>query len=148
VAPFASQHPLGQLCGVHVVIGVSHACVDGSHCWNPSWEQFEHATPAVPQTAIWLPGWQVPVPSQHPLAQLAALQLLGGAMVHVCVVAAQELPAAHAAHMVALAPQAAAEVPGWHAPLVSQQPVGQLLTLQAAASNGGMIIIPLSSGYP
>jgi hypothetical protein len=147
-APFDSQQPVGQFCAVHVVVGVSQACEAGSHCWKPSCEQFAHATPPVPQTPSWLPGWQLPLPSQQPLGHVPPLQLLGGGALQVCVVTEQDEPAAQAAHAVPLAPQAAGRFPGWHAPLESQQPFGQLLTLQAVASNGGTTIIPLSGGYP
>jgi hypothetical protein len=136
---------VGQLPGSQVGCGVSHAWLDGSHCWNPSWGQFVHAVPAVPHCASWLPGWQLPAPSQHPLGQVAALQV-GATVVQVCVCGLQVLLAAQLAQAVPLAPQAAVDVPDWQTPFESQHPVGQLPGPHFAPSIVGMI--PLSSGRP
>ena len=46
-------------------------------CWQVDFapEQVTHAWPSVPQTAVLLPGWQVPLPSQQPVGQVAGEQV-------------------------------------------------------------------------
>ena len=39
--------------------------------------QLLQAPPPVPQAAAVVPGWHLPVPSQHPLAQLVGPQVVG-----------------------------------------------------------------------
>jgi hypothetical protein len=134
---------LAQLEGSHVGTGVSHACMFGSHCWNPSEGQFAQVAPAVPHCVSWVPDWHCPLASQHPFAQVAPLHV-EVTIVHVWLVALQVLLLGHAAHAVPFAPQAAVDVPAWQTPLESQHPFGQLPTLHVAPSWVGMG--PPSSG--
>src|ERR1700722_11021413 len=60
-----TQHPL-QVWGLHWVIGSAHAWWVASQVWKPSAVQLSHASPPLPHWLSALPGWHVPVASQHP----------------------------------------------------------------------------------
>ena len=145
-APFDSQQPFGQLEGLHVAIGVSHAWSLGSHCAKPSEVQFAQETPPVPHWVICVPLWQLPLPSQHPLGQLAALQVVL-IVTQVWLCGAHVLFAAQLEHASPFVPHAAVDVPAWQLPLLSQQPVGHVDGPHEVASDV-IMVMPLSSGLP
>jgi hypothetical protein len=111
---FASQHPEPQVAEPH-----------GEHTWfqqillvveRQSW----HGTPFFPQLPGTLPAWHWPFTSQHPLGQV-----LLSHETHVWVVGLHFLPvSAQFTHGTAF-PQLVSVVPGWHAPVASQQPLAQ-----------------------
>jgi len=127
------QQPVGQVVALQAACGVSQTWRVGSHCWNPADGQFAHASPPVPHSVAWVPGWQVPVVSQQPVVQLLALHAGGGA-VQVCVDAAQVDPLAQAAQARPLAPHAAVAVPGWQVSFESQHPVGHVEALHVGSA--------------
>ena len=66
-----------------------------------------------------MPGWQWPFTSQHPVAQLLALQPCVW-QVRLALQVSLELQPTQCNP---LAPQAVLEVPAWHLPVASQQPL-------------------------
>jgi hypothetical protein len=85
--------------------------------------QATQRAPPLPHAALALPGWQLPLPSQQPLAQLVASHW-HTPLTHSC-------PARHAQQAAPSAPQKSLVFPGSQvAPL--QQPLGQSPALQYA----------------
>jgi hypothetical protein len=88
--------------------------------WFPP-EQAVQAIPPAPHAAVVLPGWQLPLASQQPLAQDVVSQT-HAEPAHSC-------PEAHATQAAPSVPQYWVVVPDSHAvPL--QQPLAQSLALQ------------------
>ncbi len=85
-----------------------------------------HVPPPSPQSVIVSPGWQTSSESQHPSGQLVALHV---APWHKP--ATHASPAGHSWHPAPPEPQSFSDVPAWHVPVVSQQPVGQVVALHA-----------------
>jgi hypothetical protein len=114
-----TQVPLWQRCPV------THDAVLVPQTQRPSASQVSassgshvvQAPPITPQVAS-PAGWQ-PAPSQQPPGQLVALQV------------PSQRPASHplapqSPHAAPWVPHAVVLVPGWHWPVVSQQPLGQV----------------------
>ena len=76
-----------------------------------------------------LPGWQVPLLSQQPLGQVAAVQV---AVVQAWLV--QTSVALQATHAAPPLPQAGWAPPATQLPFASQQPLGQVVALQVAVT--------------
>jgi hypothetical protein len=112
--PVLSQQPFGQL-----VLSQTH--LPPTQRWPLG--QATHAPPLVPQNWLDVPAWQV-VPLQQPLGQLVAVQTQ--------VPLEHAWPAAQATQVAPLVPQLAAvcEAKATQAPLLVQQPPGQLVGLQ------------------
>ncbi len=116
-APLWSQQPLGQVDGPHA--NPAHA---PSEQVAPE-PHVRQTSPSSPQAAVVVPGWQTPLPSQHPL-QLSGLQAVGW----------QTPPrhdaSKHGVHWAPPPPHAFGSSPGWHAPFSSQHPRGQFCASQ------------------
>jgi hypothetical protein len=112
--PVLSQQPFGQL-----VLSQTH--LPPTQRWPLG--QATHAPPLVPQNWLDVPAWQV-VPLQQPLGQLVAVQTQAP-FTHAW-------PAAQATQVAPLVPQLAAvcAARATQAPLLVQQPPGQLVALQ------------------
>jgi hypothetical protein len=112
--PLLSQQPLGQLVA-------SQTHLPPTQRWPLG--QVTHAPPLVPQNWLDVPGWQI-VPMQQPLGQLVAVQTQ--------VPFTHAWPAAQATQVAPFVPQLAAvcDAKATQAPLLVQQPPGQLVALQ------------------
>jgi hypothetical protein len=117
--PALSQQPIGQVIGLHVA--PTHAPIVHT---SPT-GQSAHDSPPMPQAAVLVPSWQVPVVSQHPVGQVAALQGEG-----LQVPLEQVSPLGQDTHEVPPVPHAIGLVPVSQKPRASQQPVGQVFASQ------------------
>ena len=109
-APVASQQPFGQLAPLQATqtCSASQSSVEAV--------QLTQAAPPVPQIALVVPCWQLPLPSQQPSEQLFAS--------HVQAPAAHSCPARHETQAAPFAPHSACVFPARQTvPL--QQPVAQ-----------------------
>jgi hypothetical protein len=105
------QQPFGQELVVQV-----HFCDE--QAWLVP--QLLHALPPPPHAELAVPGWHLPVASQHPFAQFDGLQVCGMSWQLPLV---QDCVAVHCAHFAPPLPHAVWPVPVWQTPAVSQQPV-------------------------
>lgn len=121
--PASSQQP-SQVFSLQP--GAFSQCRETTLQVSPGW-QVTHASPFVPQKESFRPGWQTFSRSQQPRGQTSALQI--GVPWH-APLTLQVWPGRQALQAVPPAPQADGELPGWQAPLASQQPVGQFWALQ------------------
>jgi hypothetical protein len=119
--PVESQQPVAQLEGLQLLAVQFPPLQKGV---PPV--QLLHAAPPEPQLLMDSAVWQVPVESQHPVGQLAAVQPPEAAQIccaeHVC-----DEPQSW--HVTPPLPQALDDVPATHVPAL-QQPFGQLVGVQ------------------
>ena len=107
------QQPVGQVMA-------SQVAVPQPPSWQLSDAHVAQLAPPPPQLLGEVPGWQVPLESQHPLRQVALLH--GGAAHVFC----RQLPAPQLSHEMPPVPHARSVLPLRHTPLW-QQPVGQVV---------------------
>jgi hypothetical protein len=115
----ASQHPSGQVVGVHVApwhTPATHESPD-AHA--------SQAAPPVPHAFRVVPVWHTPEPLQQPVGQVEALHAAT-----LQLPAVQLSPDGHAVQVAPPVPHAAFVLPGWQTPVMSQQPVGHVMALQ------------------
>jgi hypothetical protein len=121
--PRASQQPMGHVEGPHVMPLQTPAEQEspGGHG--------THALPPVPQAVVLVPVSQFPRLSQHPVGQLAGLQVTPSQAP-----AVQLSPGGQASQAFPPLPHAVVLVPVSHTPEPLQQPVGQVEPLQGGGS--------------